>query len=178
MFQRNAKSQESPIQRLSAIGFFFLLFCLVALPACATNVQSTLRTGIFNVVPDQTLIVNFADVADSSNTASQVEIKFLDGDGNELNSVSAHVLNGKSLELRIKGEEIPASSPGNRVRIVVNRLYKLGTVSQPITTIELHNDLGLTTEGRFSHNGPGATEDDDEPEVICPGVWEADTIIN
>lgn len=169
MSQRKPTVQRSPIHRILVVGIFLSLLCLAALPASAATIVSTMKTGIINVLPDQSLAIAVTDLA-VINTGSKIKISIFDGDGTLLRQRDEYLSAGKTIGLRVRGSEIPNASPAHQLRAEIEREWEVGGGSITITNIEVVDPGGLATNVNLSCGGPAARDPETEFTGDCPGV--------
>jgi hypothetical protein len=160
------------MRRILGLGCFLALLLLAAIPASADVLTSSMKTGLYSVLPNQILSLSVADVATTSEGGT-LTLEAYDENGVQLEQLQQPLHAGQALSLQIRGDGYVYDGPTLQVRFVVILSRKTEAGMVPITTLSLIDMDNLTTAERLKCTGPAAEEEGPIFNIDCPGVAQS-----
>ncbi len=160
------------VGKILGAGCFLVLLMLTSLPASADVLTSTMKTGFYDLLPDQLLLLTVADVAATSEGGT-LTLEAYDDLGVRLEDLHQNLNAGQALSLTVRGDDYNHNGLTLTVRFVIVLSRKTEAGMQPITSLN-QIDLGnMTTEELVKCTGPAAEEEGPIFNGDCPGVWQS-----
>lgn len=170
-----SSSSHRAAGKILGLGGLLVVLILTAMPATAGVLTSSMKTGLYDLLPDQVLSLNVTDTAAVSE-GGILTLEAYDDLGVRLERVHKTLNAGQSLSLTIRGDGYNHQGLTLKVRFVIVLSRKTEAGMLPITTLN-KIDLGnLTTEEQLKCTGPAAEEEGPIFNWDCPGVWQTGEI--
>lgn len=167
---------DTPRLRRSLLLGFLLAFGATASQA-QERMRTTASTGIFTLVPKQTVRLHLVDVGRSTALSSKVRLELRDDRGTLIGSLRAPATlrPGMPVHLVLRSTNLLGSRPFLYVRaIAIVESDHDNPESAPIFTVEAHPEapggLGLTTEAKC----PLKARDMDDPQPPRGPIYNID----